>query len=354
VTRALGELCRLFVEAWNGWNRDNAPRLGAALAYYTLFALAPLLIVGVAVAGAVFGQDAAQGRLVYELRALLGDSGAKTVEEIVERSRQIESGLVATAIAIVTLFLGASGVFVELKGALNVVWDVPAPRRGAGLVGLIRERVASFAMVLCVGFLLLVSLLANALLAASNGVLARYLPSASVLSQAESAASSFLMTTLLFALLFKYLPDCAIAWKDVWAGAAFTSLLFTAGRQLIGLYLGHSSIASAYGAAGSVVVLVVWVYYAAQIFLFGAELTQAWSGRGRRSSGPRLAEDLEVTERPPQQHEERERREAPASQLRRTPARNRPAHQLAQELTSGDTHASLHVRGQVEGIQEGS
>ena len=281
MSRALAEVRRLFAEAWQGWNVDNAPRLGAALAYYTLFSLAPLLIVGVAVAGAVFGQEAAQGRLVYELRALLGDAGAHTVEDLVEHSRHLGSGLVATGIALVTLFLGASGVFVELKGALNVVWDVPPDRRPSGLVGLIRERLASFAMVLAVGFLLLVSLLANALLAASNGVLARYLPSASALAELANAGSSFVMTTLLFALIFKYLPDCSIAWKDVWAGAAFTSLLFTAGRQLIGLYLGHSSIASAYGAAGSVVVLVVWVYYAAQIFLLGAELTQAWSGRGR-------------------------------------------------------------------------
>lgn len=272
---------RLLSEAWSGWNHDNAPRLGAALAYYTLFSFAPLLIIAIALAGLVFGQDAAQGHIVTELRGLLGDAGARALEDMVEHSRKAESGLLATALAGLTLFLGASGAFVELRGALNVVWDVAEDRRPHGLKGLIRERLASFAMVLVVGFLLLVSLLANAALAASGGVLARYVPQFGAFTQVASAVSSFVMTTALFALLFKYLPDCPIAWKDVWAGAAVTSVLFSLGRQLIGLYLGRSSFSSIYGAAGSIVVLIVWVYYAAQIFILGAELTQAWSGRRR-------------------------------------------------------------------------
>jgi membrane protein len=272
---------RLLTEAWSGWNHDNAPRLGAALAYYTLFSFAPLLIIVIAVSGLVFGQDAAQGHIVTEMRGLLGDAGARALEDMVEHSRKAESGILATALAVFTLFLGASGAFVELRGALNVVWDVPESRKPRGLKGLIRERLASFAMVLVVGFLLLVSLLANAALAASGGVLGRYLPQFGAFTHVAGALSSFAMTTALFALMFKYLPDSRIAWKDVWAGAAITSVLFGLGRHLIGLYLGRSSFSSIYGAAGSIVVLVVWVYYAAQIFLLGAELTQAWSGRRR-------------------------------------------------------------------------
>jgi membrane protein len=283
IARAAGGI---LAQAWAGWNRDNAPRLGAALAYYTLFSLAPLLIIVIAVAGLVFGQAAAQGHIVAEMRGLLGDAGARALEDMVEHSRKAETGLLATAAAVFTLFLGASGAFVELKGALNIVWDVEEDRRPHGLKGLVRERLASFAMVLVVGFLLLVSLLANAALAASGGVLARFLPQFGVLAQVASALSSFAMTTALFGLMFKFLPDRDIAWKDVWAGAALTSLLFSLGRQLIGLYLGRSSLASVYGAAGSIVVLVVWVYYAAQIFLLGAELTQAWSGRPRARGAP--------------------------------------------------------------------
>ncbi len=275
----------LLAEAWAGWNRDNAPRLGAALAYYALFSLAPLLIIAIAVAGLVFGRDAAQGHIVAEMRGLLGQGGAQALEDMVEHSRRTESGVLATALAVLTLFLGASGAFVELKGALNVVWDVPESERPSGVRGYLRERAASFAMVLVVGFLLLVSLVANAVLAASGGVLARYLPRVDAFAWVASSVSSFAMTTALFALMFKFLPDRPIAWKNVWAGAALTSLLFALGRQLIGLYLGRSSFSSVYGAAGSIVVLVVWVYYAAQIFLLGAELTQAWSGQRRGASG---------------------------------------------------------------------
>jgi membrane protein len=226
---------------------------------------------------------------VTEMRGLLGDPGARALEDMVEHSRKAESGLLASGIAVLTLFLGASGTFMELKGALNVIWDVGESERPHGLGGRIRERLASFAMVLAVGFLLLVSLLANAALAASGGLLARYLPEAGGLTYLASGVSSFAMTTVLFALMFEFLPDRRIDWKYAWVGAALTSLLFTLGRQLIGLYLGRSSVGSVYGAAGSIVVLVVWVYYAAQIFLLGAELTQACAGRRRPSTGTEAA-----------------------------------------------------------------
>jgi membrane protein len=283
---------RLLAEAARGWRKDNAPRLGAALSYYTLFSIAPLLVVAIAVAASVFGQDAAQGRIVAELSGLLGEAGARALEETVENSRTASTGALATAGALVTLFLGATGVFGELKGALNVVWDVKEeeqPRRGF-LVGLLRNRIWSFAMVLAVGFLLLVSLIVNALLAAAHGALGRYLPAPGALLASANTLASLVLITVLFALIFKFLPDTRVAWSDVWVGAALTSALFVAGKYLIGLYLGKSSVSSAYGAAGSVVVLIVWVYYAAQVFFFGAELTQAYarSHGSLAAAGPSL------------------------------------------------------------------
>jgi len=283
----------LLAEAARGWDKDNAPRLGAALAYYTLFSIAPLLIVAIAVAALVFGQEAAQGRIVAELRGLLGEAGAHALEETVENSRKATAGILATLGALFTLFLGATGVFGELKGALNVVWDVPEARAKHGfVVSLLRTRLWSFAMVLAVGFLLLVSLVISTVLSAAQGALGQYLPEPSALWQYVNTAVSLVMITVLFAMIFKFLPDAKVAWRDVWVGAAFTSILFVAGKYLIGLYLGRSSLGSVYGAAGSVVVLIVWAYYAAQIFFFGAELTQAFARRhGSRSEAPAAGPD---------------------------------------------------------------
>ncbi|HVQ28803.1 MAG TPA: YihY/virulence factor BrkB family protein [Vicinamibacteria bacterium] len=270
----------LLAEAARGWDKDNAPRLGAALAYYTLFSVAPLLVVAIAVAAVVFGQEAAQGRIVAQLSGLLGEAGARALEQTIESSRQSTAGTVASVGALVTLFLGATGVFGELKGALNVVWDVHDESQRPGfVVGILRNRLWSFAMVLGVGFLLLVSLLISAGLAAAQGALAPYLDNPGPLWPFVNALVSLALITVLFAMLFKFLPDTKVAWSDVWVGAAVTSVLFGAGKSLIGLYLGRSSVSSAYGAAGSLVVLILWVYYAAQIFFFGAELTQAYARR---------------------------------------------------------------------------
>ena len=259
----------LLKEAFAGWNRDNAPRLGAALSYYTLFSLAPLLVISIAVAGLAFGEEAAEGRIVAELSGLIGRQGASALQGMVENSRQLKTGLVAGGIAIVTLLLGATGVFVELKGALNDIWNVQ-PKPSNGVWDFVRGRLVSLAMVMAVGFLLIVSLLASAALAAMQQFAAGWLPGWDNLLWLLNTAVSLAVITLLFALIFKYLPDARIDWKDVWFGAVTTSLLFTVGKTLIGLYLGRSSVGSVYGAAGSVVVIVVWVYYAAQIF-FGAE-----------------------------------------------------------------------------------
>jgi membrane protein len=271
------EVAGLFRQAFSDWQADDAPRLGAALSYYTLFSLAPLLIVAIGVASLAFGQDAAQGRIVAELQGLVGEPGARAVEELIKNSRRPEAGILATVLGLATLFLGATGAFVELKGALNRVWDVK-PEAG-GLWALVRSRLAAFALVLAVGFLLLVSLVVSAAVAATDTVLARFVSEPSALLHAINTALSLIVITALFALIFKFLPDTAVSWGDVWIGAAITSALFTLGKFLIGLYLGHSGVSSAYGAAGSIVVLMVWVYYAAQIFFFGAELTQAYARR---------------------------------------------------------------------------
>jgi membrane protein len=266
----------LLKQAFTDWRSDNAARLGAALSYYTLFSVAPLLIIAIALAGLVFGREAAQGQVLEQLQGLVGEAGARAVEEMIQNSRRPEAGALATVIGVFTLLLGATGAFAELKSALNVVWDVKD--ESGGVLGLLRGRLWSFAMVLAVGFLLLVSLIRSAALAAAGGLL-EWAGIAPSLVQALNTALSFAAVTVLFALIFKFLPDTEVRWGDVWVGALFTSALFTIGKFFIGLYLGHSSLASTYGAAGSVVVLVVWVYYAAQIFFFGAELTQAYAHR---------------------------------------------------------------------------
>jgi membrane protein len=260
--------------AFSDWRKDNAARLGAALSYYTLFSLAPLLIVAIAVAGFVFGREAAQGQIVTEIQGLVGQAGARAIEDMIESSRQPAAGALATILGVVTLLLGATGAFTELKSALNVVWDVKD--EGGGVLAMLRGRLWAFAMVLAVGFLLMVSLLISAAVAAADGFFT-WMGIPPALVHLANGLASFVVITVLFALLFKYLPDTEVAWRDVWLGAMITSALFTIGKMLIGLYLGHSSVASVYGAAGSLVVVIVWVYYAAQIFFFGAEVTQAYA-----------------------------------------------------------------------------
>jgi membrane protein len=274
------ELFNLVRTTFSEGSKDHVSRLAASLSYFTAFSLAPLLVIAIGIAALVFGQEAAQGQIFGQLRSLVGDQGAAAVQEMLANSRQQGgSGIVASAIAVVTLLLGATGAFVELKGALNVVWNVlPAPSAG-GVMGLLRGRLLSLAMVLAVGFLLIVSLVVSAALAAAEAWIGGLLPGWETLLWVLNTVVSFAVITALFALLLKYLPDTEIAWRDVWVGAALTALLFTLGKTLIGLYLGRSSVASTYGAAGSVVVVIVWVYYAAQIFFFGAELTQAYAHR---------------------------------------------------------------------------
>jgi membrane protein len=261
------------------WLDDQAPMLGAALAYYTVFSLAPLLIITIAIAGLVFGAEAAQGQIFDQLRGLLGDASGKAMEEIVQSaSAEPKTGVVATVIGLVTLLFGASGVFGQLQASLNIIWGVQ-PKPGRGILGIICDRILSFGFILVVGFLLLVSLLLTAAIAFVGKQFGAMVPGTEALIQLLNAILSLAVITLLFAMMFKILPDANIAWRDVWIGAFITALLFTIGKFALGFYLGRSGVASSYGAAGSLIVLLLWVYYSSQIVFFGAEFAQVYANR---------------------------------------------------------------------------
>ena len=269
----------LLKQTASEWMEDDAPSLGAALAYYTVFSLAPLMTIAIAIAGFFFGKEAAQGQIFDELRVLLGEEGGKAVEEMVQSaSAQPTAGLIATIISVVMLLFGASGVFGQLQASLNAMWGVK-PKPGRGVLGLIKDRLLSFGFTLVVGFLLLVSLLLTAGIALMAGWIEGLMPGSETLAQILNIVLSLAIITLLFAMIFKFLPDAKIAWRDVWIGAFLTALLFTIGKFALGIYLGKSGVASSYGAAGSLIVLLLWVYYSSQILFFGAEFTQVYANR---------------------------------------------------------------------------
>jgi membrane protein len=275
-------------ETFRRWNDHNAPRLGAALAFYTVLSVAPLLVLCIAIAGLIFSREAATGQIVAQVQGVIGYEAGRTIETLVQQAQKPAAGIIASAIGLLLLLFGASGVVVELHDSLNILWDVKS--NGGGLKGMVRFRFLSFAMVLGIGFLLLVSLLLNAGVSAAGTFVKPYLPAPEAVLHVAVDLVSFLFITLLFALLYKVLPDAHIEWRDVWVGAAVTSLLFSIGKQLIGLYLGKASVGSAYGAAGSLVVFLVWVYYSAQIFFLGAEFTHTYSERhGSRAEARRRA-----------------------------------------------------------------
>lgn len=272
----------LLLKTYDEWSNDNAPRLGAALAFYTMLSIAPLLIVVTAVAGLLFGDEAASGQLRYQLATLIGNDAAETIQSMVANAHQRDTGIFATVVGVITLFLGASSVVAELRSAMNQIWDVPVDNSATGIkafTDLIRERSYAFLLVLGVGFLLLVSLVLTAGIAAIGAYTNRILPMPEPVFQALNFLVPFVVITLLFALMFKVLPDVSVQWKDVLVGAAATALLFSLGKLLIGLYLGKSSVGSTYGAAGSLVVVLIWIYYSAQIFFFGAEFTQVYANQ---------------------------------------------------------------------------
>ena len=273
------------------WSKDSVPRLGAALAYYTALSIAPLLVLALSVAALFFGDEAARSQIDEQLSALVGAQGGKAIQEMIANANQPTSGGIATVLSIATLLFGAAGVFGELQTSLNTIWGVE-PKGGRGVWGFLRDRFLSFAMVLGIVFLLLVSLLLNAVLAAISNALYSVPESAEVVGHFVDFTVSVIVITLLFAMMFKLLPDVKMAWSDVWLGAFVTSLLFNIGKIAIGLYLGHSTMASSYGVAGSFVVLLVWVFYSAQILFLGAEFTEVYANHYGSKIVP--AENAEV------------------------------------------------------------
>jgi membrane protein len=265
----------LFKEACSAWAEDNAPSMSAALAFYTIFSLAPVLIVAIAIAGLAFGQKAAEGQFLWQLRAVIGETGAEAVRAIIQSANRPAFGVIATAIGIGTALVGASGAFVELQDALNKIWRVQR-RSESVLLAVIRGRFFSFGLVLGLGFLLLVSFVVSAAMG-TVGKFVGPLPWPAFLLESVNCLLSFSVIALLLAMIFKYLPDTDIAWSDVWVGAAVASLLLTTGKTLIGLYLARVSAASGYGAAASLVIILTWVYYSAQILLLGAEVTHVYA-----------------------------------------------------------------------------
>ena len=271
--------------ALDAWWHDDALRLGASLAYYTLFAIAPVLVVATAVAGMVFGAEAVRGEIVGQLDQLVGREGALAVQALLEGASKRREGILATVLGSVAFLLAATGAFLELQAALNTIWRV-TPTPGVNLSGFLLDRIRSFGLVVAIGFLLLVSLAGTAALAALGGWLARRAPAVPMLWTTVNLIVSLAVTTALFALLYRVLPDVRLHSRDVMTGAFVTAVLFTAGQQLIALYLGQSSVASSYGAAGSVMILLLWVYYSCQILLFGAEFTRVYAQRHGETPPP--------------------------------------------------------------------
>lgn len=272
----LKSIWALLKQTQKEWSEDNATRLSAALAYYTLLSVAPMLVLAISIVGLVFGPEAARGRVAGELAAVVGPEAGEGVQTVIQHANSPSGGTIASIVSIVVLLFGASGVFGELQSSLNTIWEV-APKPGRGFLGMLRQRFFSFTMVVGVAFLLLVSLLLSAGLTAVGEFFEQSLPGGEVVWQVVNWIISLGVITLLFALLFKVVPDAKVAWRDVWIGAAFTALLFTIGKFALGLYLGRASVASPFGAAGSVIVLVIWVYYAAEILFMGAEFTQVYA-----------------------------------------------------------------------------
>jgi membrane protein len=266
----------LLKQTYKKWSEHQAPRLGASVAFYSLLSFAPLLVLIAGIAALVFDRTTAQNAMIDQARQMIGDRGAETVKSLLLNAQKPSSGILASVIAFVTLLFGASGVFSELRDALNTVWDAQ-PDQASGFMAMVKQKLFSFGMVLSVGFLLLVLLILSAGLALAGKFFGQMLPLPAAVFLVVNFIVSFAVITVLFALLYRYVPNRRIEWRDVWVGAIGTALLFTIGKFLLGLYLGKASVGSAYGAAGSLVAVIVWVYYSAQIFFFGAEFTRVYA-----------------------------------------------------------------------------
>jgi membrane protein len=272
-------------ELFSEWSGDDALSLGAALSYYTIFSIAPLLVLVIAIAGLVFGRAAAQGQIVGQIQDTMGPAGAQMIEGMIARASKPASGVVATIVSLVTMGFGASGVFGQLQSSLNKIWS--AEKRRGGIRGQVSRRVTAFGMILGIGLLLFLSLAASAALSGLHDILGERFPILAQVLPVANFALSFAVITALFAMIFKVLPDARIEWRDVWLGAAVTALLFTIGKALIGLYLGRAGVTSVYGAAGSLVLVLLWIYYSSQLLFLGAEFTEVYSRRygSRRGEG---------------------------------------------------------------------
>ncbi|MDY0747568.1 YihY/virulence factor BrkB family protein [Paucibacter sp. R3-3] len=273
----LSNIWPLVRQAVSAWVDDYAPSMGAAIAYYTMFSIAPLLLIAISVAGLVFGRDAASAEVLSQLRGLMGDAGAMAVQSLLESASQPAKSLAATVIGTGALLVGATSVFGELQDSLDRIWRAPARDKTSGIWHLVRSRLLSFGMILGIGFLLMTSLVLSAALAAFSAWTDERLAAWHVLASVLNFVVSYALVAVMFALIYKIMPRVRIAWHDVWFGAAVTALLFNAGKFLIGLYIGTSGVTSTFGAAGSLAVLLLWVYYSAQIFLLGAEFTWAYA-----------------------------------------------------------------------------
>ena len=280
-------------QAVAAWVDDYAPSMGAALAYYTLFSLAPLLILVIAVAGLVFGNDAAQGQVVAQLRGLMGEDGAAAIQGLLKSASHPAESITAALVSVATLVIGATSVFAELQSALDRIWRAPEARKPSGLRGLLKTRMMSFGLIVSIGFLLLVSLVVSAGLAALGKWWGPWFADWAITLQVVNQVVSLIFVTVLFAMMYRVLPSVRVGWQDVWLGALATGLLFSVGKYAIGLYLGKAGVASGFGAAGSIVALLVWVFYSAQIFLLGAEFTWVYA----HSHGSKAGQKVEVAPR---------------------------------------------------------
>ena len=344
VARGANRLWTVLTRSVSAWIDHRAGSKGAALAFYTLFSMAPILILAIAGAGYFFGASAAQGEIIAQVEGLVGRNGAQAIQALLAGARDPVSGFAATVAASVLLLVGATSVFVELKASLDELWGFE-PRKGLAIIGFLRTRLYSFGLVLVLAFLLLVSLALSAALA----VLERYAGGTGTYAilAVLSSAISFAVITCLFAVIYKVLPDALLSWRDVWIGAAFTAGLFTLGKYGIGLYLGNSAVASSFGAAGSLIALLLWIYYSAQIFFFGAEFTRQYAlGFGS------LRSQQAIDERPAEEgpcHHRHEARKDDASDL--------VAQRDAVAVPTGDaglrgnvgTELHTHLRQEIEG-----
>lgn len=267
----------LIRDTFRKWSADKVPVQAAALAYYTVFAIAPLLLILIAVVGLVLGEQAVRGQLFAQLRGAVGDNTAELIQNMVARTGRGNSGILATIIGIIIVLVGATGLFGQLQRTLNLIWGVDPKRKG--IKGLLWNRLLSFGMILLIGLLFLAAFLSSAAISALSGFFGDSLPGSAVLWRIIDLLASLAVFTILFAAIYKILPDTDVPWGDVWIGAIVTAVLFVIGKFLIGLYLGRASVTSTYGAAGSLVALLLWVYYSAQIILLGAEFTQAYARR---------------------------------------------------------------------------